>query len=509
LGSFRESVKLSGVGLRGGSQEQQEHEEGRNLAASLENNKADPGIIEKDTAGKPEGNENIYDEALDTTLKANSNTTARNPRTVQESAVAVDGQNNANDDNVDSQGLEGNMDDAAKKNTAIPTNEHLSTLAQESAMRDSLQVSESDTESSERNEDEDEGGETATYLENVLNEATVYRQQGKHFHDEGHYENAANCFRVAGNLIHPTLQEFDDLMEEFATCRLHQALCHLKAEEYEAAKLACTHVLDDCSGDASVMAPALRARAFHRRAKAELGLGDSTLALQDARSAAFLGDRKAVALYGRLMRESSPIVGRSPASPDIFTGSAMGDLSTSSSLLESLLSKPSSPSRGSSDPLGDGMFPASLLSGLGTAGPTDGGGLAKSVLSSLSKRLEDENTQETICRFLQNTSGPQLQQFAVMAGVPLQSTQATKIAAFCQGVTPKLIRRTVKSTKRIAYVVQLVRKSLQLLAKYRNVIIILCILAWVKSALLRPVPIDKKAARRAIEAAAKAATTAM
>jgi hypothetical protein len=155
------------------------------------------------------------------------------------------------------------------------------------------------------------------------------------------------------------------------------------------------------------------------------------------------------------------------------------------------------------------MFPASLLSGLGTAGPTDGGGLAKSVLSSLSKRLEDENTQETICRFLQNTSGPQLQQFAVMAGVPLQSTQATKIAAFCQGVTPKLIRRTVKSTKRIAYVVQLVRKSLQLLAKYRNVIIILCILAWVKSALLRPVPIDKKAARRAIEAAAKAATTAM
>ena len=48
----------------------------------------------------------------------------------------------------------------------------------------------------------------------------------------------------------------------------------------------------------------VRSRAHYRRAKAHPQLGKEEEALEDARTAALLGDRKAVALYGKLMRGS-------------------------------------------------------------------------------------------------------------------------------------------------------------------------------------------------------------
>mmetsp|Transcript_19627 Transcript_19627/g.42773 ORF Transcript_19627/g.42773 Transcript_19627/m.42773 type:complete len:122 (-) Transcript_19627:175-540(-) len=54
----------------------------------------------------------------------------------------------------------------------------------------------------------------------------------------------------------------------------------------------------------SLISPAARVRTYHhRRAKARLALEDRTGALEDAKEAAYLGDRSAVGSYGRLIRE--------------------------------------------------------------------------------------------------------------------------------------------------------------------------------------------------------------
>lgn len=352
----------------------------------------------------------------------------------------------------------------------------------------------------------------------IMEQASVLRLTGKDLHDLGDYAEAALSFGAAADILSPLLYLVDSSTEEFATCRLHEALCRLKATEYEEAVMACSEVLG-MHGDS--VAPALRARAFHRRAKAQLELGESTAALQDARSAAFLGDRKAVALYGKLMRESSPA---GSSSSSILSSSAVGEssmssadsLAASSALLESLLNK----SSGNLSSLGDSMSsssssggsglpfsPLSLLSSMGQPSGAGQGGLAKSVLTSLSKRIDDKQTQDTICRYLQGTSGPQLQQMAGMAGMQLQPSQASKIATFCNSVTPRTIRRTVKTTKRAVYGVQMIRKTMKLISKYRNILIMLALLAWIKSALLRPIPINKRAARRAAKEAVKVATT--
>ena len=359
-------------------------------------------------------------------------------------------------------------------------------------------------------------------IPSIIQQASDFRARGKELHDDGSFAEAASKFGAAAGLLLPILCEDDsdtysdddgpaDLTEEFATCRLHEALCRLKAEDYEGAVTACTDVLDldEKEGSANILvAPALRARAFHRRAKAKVELGDEAAALHDARSAAFLGDRKAVALYGKLMRDSS---GPHPSSSDTADGGM--DLSSPSSPLFDLFGSGSGglgPS--SSSPFGAGsgqsaspFLPSSLLN-LGKASPggTGGSSLAQSVLSSLTKRLEDKQTQDNICNFLQQTSAPQLQSLASMAGLQIPEQQATKIASFCNGVTPKTLQRTLSFTKRAIYMGKLMRKFVQLIAKYRNIIILLFLLAWIKSALLRPIPLSK-AAKRAAKAAAKAA----
>lgn len=333
--------------------------------------------------------------------------------------------------------------------------------------------------------------------------AAQLRLRGKDLHDEGNWEDAANTFREASTILEEQL----DATEELATCRLHEALCRLKQLDYAACAEACTLVL---SGGETVPA-AIQARAHHRRAKAKLGMDDVSGALQDARSAAFLGDRKAVALYGRLMRETSSSslendeISEAGASPpallnDLFQGRNpfMPNDDASSALMESLLNKSGGPSSGSSSsPLGPLGDMASLLGNLGgkKKNGDKGGSLAKSVMKSLSKRLEEESTQDTICRYLKNTDTPQLQQLATMAGVSLTEGQASKLVSFCHGVTPNCIRKSIKNSKRVWYVVSVVRKTMQILSKYRHIIVLWVLLSWIKSALLRPIPINKRAAR--------------
>lgn len=340
----------------------------------------------------------------------------------------------------------------------------------------------------------------------VIDQASQLRVKGKAFHDEGDFVVAATNFASAADLLEPLIAHE---AEEFVTCRLHEALCRLKASQYEEAVTACSQVLQ-LSNDS--IEPALRARAFHRRAKAQLELGNVDEALEDARSAAFLGDRKAVALYGKLMRENSGM-----SSSSALSGMSDGDGSafgSSADLLQSLLSKSSmasSPLPESSGDSSSSPFSAlSLLSGMSQdMASGNQGNLAKSVLTAVSKRLEDENTQDTLCGYLQSASGPQLQQMAGMAGMQLPEEQAAKIASFCNSVTPKTIQKTLKTSKRAIYAIQLIRKVLRLIAKCSGLIVLLLVLTWIKSAVLRPIPINKRLARRATKEGAKLAKAAV
>lgn len=338
-------------------------------------------------------------------------------------------------------------------------------------------------------------------LEEAQEKSSSIRLEGKKLHDKGDYEAAARAFAQASLVLEPFVEESGGCEEDWSTCRLHEALCCLKAEDAVTAVDACTRVLDRPSTSGAV-----RARALYRRAKAYTVLQENDLALQDARSAAFLGDRRGVALYGQLMRESPGFLTSSS------TSSMMDDFASSSALFESLLSKSGAGSSTNDPALSNDAFPTfnplSLLSGMGAGGPSlgsgmDTAGLAKSVITSLSKRIEDESTQDTICKYLQKTSGSQIRQYAGMAGMELPESQATRIANFLRGVTPKTIRKTVKNGKRLLYGVRLVRKTSQVITKYRNILIWICLLAWARSAILRPIPVNKRIARLAAKQAAK------
>mmetsp|Transcript_23278 Transcript_23278/g.47466 ORF Transcript_23278/g.47466 Transcript_23278/m.47466 type:complete len:548 (+) Transcript_23278:198-1841(+) len=382
--------------------------------------------------------------------------------------------------------------------------------------------------------------------------ATSLRLEGKEHHDRGDFIKAAEIFQRAADTLlennsNNNNNSSDDnggndndgandyySSENYATCRLHQALCCLKSQNYDACIEACTDVLQDgsssntatqnASNDANANAnnysPAITARAYHRRAKAKMALGDNAGALQDARTASFLGDGKAVNLYGKLMRETT-----SPSSSDQLSSLMNPLLSSSSSsspnhhsaLLDSLLSSSGAGGVPDFSPAGlllgsgglDGGGGALLNAALGSGG---GAGMAKSVVQNLVKRLDDESTQQTICGLLQNTSKAQLLSVASMAGIDnggalaeTYSHQLDKLVEFCHGVTPKKIRRTVKGTKVLVYFARLIRRTIKVVNKYKSLIVAACVLQWTKSAITRPLPVNAKAIKKAAKLAAKAA----
>lgn len=361
----------------------------------------------------------------------------------------------------------------------------------------------------------DNGESSKVDVEAIVKKAAKIREAGKKLHDKGNLIEAAAKFSTAADLLLPILSsatdEFESLevVDDFATCRLHEALCLLKTENYDEAIRACSDILDDpflSREVSSCVSPALRARAFHRRAKAHSELGNESAALEDARSAAFLGDGKAVKLYGKLMRQSSGFQLESAVSSD----GPSNDISASGALLEALLSKSGESSSGNSNKnvlgdLGGLMNPFSLLSMLSSSETKEGsetnkqgidngfGSLAKSLVTSAVKRLEDESTQTDLCRFLQGTSGSHIQQMAGLAGLQVELEQANKLALFCHGVTPRLIRRTLRTSKVLFHTARVVQKLVQVVRKYRTVIIMLLLIGWTKSAILRPIPVSKRA----------------
>lgn len=298
----------------------------------------------------------------------------------------------------------------------------------------------------------------------VSEQVNALRSKGKRLHDAGEFAKAADCFATGATLLDPAVDE------DFFTFKLHQALCCLKMDDNDTARDICTEVLD-----LETMPILLRARALHRRAKAYLALEDRESALDDARSAAMFGDSKAVELYGKLMRESRGMETTTLGDDDASLSSSF-----SPDLFESLLSK-SRPSPEAADPMASMFDMKNLLGG-------DSSGLAKSVLSSVSKRLDDDATQEMICGYLQGVEGPQLAQVAGMAGIPLNTDQATRLAKLCQRTTKKGIRKIVKTGRRLFYSARLIRKTFKVIGKYRNILILSSILWWTSSVLSRPLP---------------------
>jgi len=311
------------------------------------------------------------------------------------------------------------------------------------------------------------------------------------------------------------------------------------------------------------LSAAVRARAFHRRAKARLALGDSVGALDDSRSAAFLGDRNAVALYGRLMREQPTGGSAHDSNDDGGGGNTIGDLFSSSSALDSLFSggtpslgtngsnnsnsnsnsqqdiirgKQSSsssssapsafdilnsfmgsaggPNNGNNDLTAPAINPLSAFGDIGnllnmgnTKGNAAGGGggafesMAKSVLVSLTNRIEDESTQRTISKYLRGLDVTQLMSLSSMAGIPINQSSAEKLVSIANGFTPSRIRKGVKLTKRMIMVVNLIRKVLKVISKYKHLLILFVLISWIKSAILQPVVVGKGAVKKAAKKA--------
>lgn len=344
-------------------------------------------------------------------------------------------------------------------------------------------------------------GETGSFLteSTPVQIAEALRKKGIECHEKGNFEAAAQQFHEAANLLESQMcqqgreGETDGIKGAWSTCRFHESLCCLKAENYEGCVTACTSLLD-CEHPPPAM---IRGRAFHRRAKALVALGDIDAALVDARSAAFLGDNNGVSYYGKLLRETSaraPVDSTLP-SPD------------TSALLETLLSKSQSMIESGSGSIGGSgseLSTPSLLGslgglrglgghspGVGSGKGGGGGSLATAALKSLYKKMEDESIYERICNYLQSTNPMQVQSIASMVGLQLPSSSASRLVILAHGITPKTIRRMVKLTRHGVWGVRLVRKIMALISKYRHLFFLVFLFQWTKSAVFQPIPVPK------------------
>jgi tetratricopeptide (TPR) repeat protein len=455
-------------------------------------------------------------------------------------AEEVSDENNNNNDKDDEEAESNNK--AKNDSKGVDKDEETSSVPAEDAKIQDSSIKEaiSQVESSDNEEGEGDNEEVTTTVSKISsNSASDLRLQGKQLHDEGNFLEAANMFGQAADALQGTAStgtdgednEDDDSSSssiEYSTCRLHQALCFLKVEQWQDCIDACTQVLDETERHHQQETPAaIRARAHHRRAKAYQAMGDTSSALQDARAAAFLGDRKAVALYGKLMRNDNSAGGSSSSLSDLLGGGtgtgrgSAGDLdmgslfagldtppssgsssSSTNALLESLLSKSSPDGKSSSS--SSSFNPLSLLLNKGGSGSKDNNSMAKSVIKSLAKKLDDESTQDKISGFLQKTNKDQLKQYTTMAGLPISDDQLGKIESLCHKVTPKTVRKVVKRSKVVIWFAQLMRKLFKVLDKYKSVFVALMLIQWTKSAVNRPMPVNKKAAKRALKQAMKA-----
>ncbi|GMH52614.1 hypothetical protein TL16_g01268 [Triparma laevis f. inornata] len=83
----------------------------------------------------------------------------------------------------------------------------------------------------------------------VFSTATAHRSLAKKYHDSKDYTQAASSFSKAGSILAPlvffpppsvTSSSRQTYLEEYSICKIHEALCLIKIEDYEAAKAAST-----------------------------------------------------------------------------------------------------------------------------------------------------------------------------------------------------------------------------------------------------------------------------
>jgi hypothetical protein len=320
-----------------------------------------------------------------------------------------------------------------------------------------------------------------------------------------------------------------------ATCKLHEALCLLKDGRPKECITACTNILvDDQQGPGDndnsntmqyhgssssssssntnniLPLPAqIRGRAYFRRAKAKLAIHDINGALDDAHSGAFLGDKNAVQLYGKLMRQRSS---SSSLTNDDNDGPSKD---ISSSILHNLLSSSGRTGSSSSGSIWDNQLiqesMAELLLGRKenemdinksqqrrnkrnthhgrsstTTTSTKNDSLVKSILTSLMKHIEDEDTQQTICNLIQSTNSQQVLQYASMAGIPIKIETASRLVSLVNGITPKVIHNSLSKIKIGYTIIMSVRQIFKVIDDYKSIIIVIVLLLWLKNAFVEP-----------------------
>ncbi|EJK47093.1 hypothetical protein THAOC_34211, partial [Thalassiosira oceanica] len=381
----------------------------------------------------------------------------------------------------------------------------------ESEEHDSQSIDEDDQRASAPDPNEESESDLSEIIGDLQCRASDRRAEGKELHDAGNLSEAAAAFHAAATLLDEAIEvqqiadaEADGSVSlERATCRLHEALCLLKDGRPEECIAACSDVLQDgvrvvaagevvgadpddpeaaetaksvvvepaASKRRDSLPPQIRARALHRRAKARLAVDDLDGALEDARGAAFMGDRNAVQFYGRLMREG-------PGRGEPRRAARGGLLGVPAELAAVRRRGGRRPVRAHGGPplaTEGGEEGQETRQGKEARRGRGGGGmdtLAKSVLSNLLKKIEDEETQEKICSYLRSANAQQIMSFAAMAGMPLRKESAERLASFANGVTPRGIGRGVSRVKRGLSIVKTVRRVMKVIDKYKSFIIL-------------------------------------
>ena len=346
-------------------------------------------------------------------------------------------------------------------------------------------------------------------------EVQSLRLQGKVLHDDGDFEEAAQLFGEAGRILDeilllqlPSNNTSEELASEAATCHIHEALCHLKNDNLEECIRTCTQVLNDNEdgyyyGGVSLSA-AIRSRALHRRAKANVRLEQYSAALEDARNAAFLGDRGATSLYGKLLRKQQQQQKTSTTS-DVPQKIKTAYLSSHYEEEEEESStNPAAVSSTSTDSLLMSLFQTmnkkedenssiSAFVSSALAAATGGGStsttttsFATSMLRNLGKRLDEEETRESIVTFVNNVGSNKatLKGVASMAGVPLSDSMVDQISNLCSRVNTRTLGRIVKWAKYTIKTGAIVRKIFQILSKNRHILLYAMLLIWIRSSIL-------------------------
>jgi hypothetical protein len=379
-------------------------------------------------------------------------------------------------------------------------------------------------------------------LSEKLLEVQSLRSQGKVLHDHGEFEEAAQIFGEAARIlsndivlvlhnttgnhnVNPSVtssagtaniiaskksktKEEEDLINEAATCYMHQALCQLKNDDVEE----CVHTLSSkvlgdateeqnqkeeetsmsssSSSSSATFIPIisnniiLRSRAYHRRAKAKYRLNDISGALSDAKHAAFLGDPHAATFYGKLLLQQQQGQGKNHDVNATSTSSSTYKLSPTKESLptDSILSLLMSNSRKSYQSNGEATTSSNYV---------DSNLNVSSMIRNFGKQLlQDEEMQSKLCHMVQTVgSNPSTVRYlaSTVGGIPstsLSDSTVDQLCNLCRQVTPTNVQKVITLTKRSLRTLQVASKAIQLITKNRHLLVYFMLLLWIRRTII-------------------------